>query len=98
MWRWPAGGTVISVLRGNGDGALAAADSAGQTGTSSVTLHPQTVRITLDTSPPGLQVVHGDESRTASLSRTPIADSTHTIFSKRSRPPRRGIAVELQDG
>jgi glucose/arabinose dehydrogenase len=59
---------------------LTATDSAGKTGSTSVEVRPQEVRLTIDTVPSGLQVVYNDESGTAPLSRNVIVGSTRTIF------------------
>jgi hypothetical protein len=59
---------------------LTATDSGGKKDTASVEIHPQTVQVTLDTSPTGLQVVYGGEAGTAPLTRTAIVGSTHTIY------------------
>ncbi len=61
------------------DITLTATDSAGLTGTQTVTIHPQTVQFTLQTSPPGLQVVQDGTSGTAPLTRTVIAGSSHDV-------------------
>ena len=58
---------------------LTATDSGGLTGTTSVTVQPQTVQITLDTLPHGLQIVYGGESGPSPLTRTTIVNSAHTI-------------------
>ena len=58
---------------------LTATDSKGLTGTVSVAIQPQTVRLTLDTSPSGLQVVYNGQAGTAPLTRTPIVGGTRTI-------------------
>jgi glucose/arabinose dehydrogenase len=58
---------------------LTATDSQGLTGTSTVTIHPQTVQLTLESSPPGLRVVLDGTSAPAPLTRTVIVGSTHTL-------------------
>jgi glucose/arabinose dehydrogenase len=59
---------------------LTATDTAGLTGTTSVTIQPQTVQLTLNTSPTGLQVVYGGLSATAPATFTTTVGSTHTIY------------------
>ena len=59
---------------------LTATDSAGLSSTVSVNIQPETVQFTLETSPPGLQVVFGGLSAAAPVTYTVIAGSTHTIF------------------
>src|SRR5205085_8415135 len=59
---------------------LKVVDSSGKTGTSSVSIQPQTVNFSINTSPTGLQVVYGGEAGTAPMTRTTIAGSTHTIY------------------
>jgi hypothetical protein len=59
---------------------LTATDPAGLTGTASVSIHPQTVQLTLATVPSGLQVGYdGDPLAAAPLVKTTIAGSSHTI-------------------
>ena len=58
---------------------LVATDSAGATGTASVSLQPQTVQLTLATTPPGLQVIYGGTTYTAPQAITTIVGSLHTI-------------------
>ncbi len=58
---------------------LTATDSAGLTGTQTVLLHPQMVQLTLQTSPPGLQVVYDGMSGEAPLTVTAIVGSSHTL-------------------
>ena len=58
---------------------LTATDSTGQTGTASVNIRPQTVRITLTTVPSGLQVIYGGAAATAPLTQTTVVNSQHTI-------------------
>ena len=73
------------VVPDHGDGlafeiVLTATDGAGLTGTASVRLEPQTVRITLATEPSGLQVIWGGEAPAAApLTRTAVVGSTYTI-------------------
>jgi glucose/arabinose dehydrogenase len=59
---------------------LTAADSQGLTGTSTVTIHPQMVQLTLESSPPGRLVVLDSLSAPAPLTRTVIAGSSHTVY------------------
>jgi glucose/arabinose dehydrogenase len=58
---------------------LTATDSNGLSDTKSVTLQPQTVRLTLDTSPSGLEVVYDGRAGTAPLTVTTVVGSSHTI-------------------
>ena len=59
---------------------LTARDSAGLTGTTSISIQPQTVHFTLASNPPGAQLVYGAESGPAPLVRTVVVGSTHTIY------------------
>ena len=59
---------------------LTATDSGGLQGTTKVAVHPQTVKVTLASSPGSLQVVYDGVSATAPLTRTTIVGSTHTIY------------------
>jgi len=58
---------------------LTATDSKGLTGTASVAIQPQTVQLTLATSPSALQVVYNGQAGTAPLTRSPIVGGTRTI-------------------
>ena len=60
--------------------ALTATDSTGLQATTSVNINPQTVHITLNTSPAGLQVVYGGQAGSAPFTQTTIVGSTHTLF------------------
>ena len=60
--------------------ALTATDADGKSASTSVTIRPRTVQITLNTVPAGLQVVWGGETGTSPMTRTAIVNSTHTIF------------------
>lgn len=59
---------------------LTATDSSGLTGSATVMLHPQTVQLTLQSSPPGLQLVFDGTLEAAPLTRTAIAGSSHTLI------------------
>jgi len=59
---------------------LTATDSAGLTGSRTVLLHPHLVQMTLQTSPPGLEVVLDGTAGPAPLLRSVIAGSTHTVY------------------
>ena len=59
---------------------LTATDSEGLSDSKSVTIHPQTIQLTLDTSPPGLQVVYDGMTVTAPVTRTAIVGTTHTLY------------------
>ncbi len=59
---------------------LTATDSQGLTGSSTVVIHPQTVQLTLESSPPGRLVVLDGTSAPAPLTRTVIVGSTHTLY------------------
>jgi glucose/arabinose dehydrogenase len=59
---------------------LTATDANGLSDTKSVTIHPQTVRFTLDTSPPGLLVVYDGVTSTAPVTRTAVVGATHTLY------------------
>ncbi|MGH9630263.1 MAG: NPCBM/NEW2 domain-containing protein [Bryobacteraceae bacterium] len=59
---------------------LTATDSAGLTGTKSILIQPQTVQITFETNPAGLQIVYGSEAAQATpFTRTTIIGSQLTI-------------------
>jgi glucose/arabinose dehydrogenase len=58
---------------------LTATDSGGLTGTSSVQLDPQTVALSFESSPSGLQLVLNGISGTAPFPHTVISGSTNTI-------------------
>jgi glucose/arabinose dehydrogenase/endonuclease YncB( thermonuclease family) len=58
---------------------LSATDSQGLDDTASVTIQPQTVQVTLDTSPGGLQVVYNGQGGTAPMTRNPIIGGSRTI-------------------
>ena len=58
---------------------LSATDSGGLVGTTSVTIQPETVQLTLATSPAGLQVVYGGITATSPATFTTIVGATHTI-------------------
>src|SRR5207244_6086142 len=58
---------------------LAATDSAGLTGTTSVRLDPQTVTLTFASSPSGLQLVLGSSGAAAPYSRTVVVRSSNTV-------------------
>ncbi|HZI13954.1 MAG TPA: PQQ-dependent sugar dehydrogenase [Myxococcus sp.] len=75
---------------------LTATDSAGLTGSRTVLLHPHLVQVTLQTSPPGLEVVLDGTAGPAPLSRAVIAGSTHTVYA----PSPQGIYgfLEWSDG
>ena len=68
---------------------LSATDSAGQVGTVSVNVQPQTVQVTLDSTPVGLQVVYGGTGAAAPATYTTVVGSTHTIFTP---SPQAGVA------
>lgn len=71
---------------------LTATDSAGLTGSRSVLLHPHLVQVTLQTSPPGLEVVLDGTAGPAPLIRSIIAGSTHTVYA----PSPQGIYAFLE--
>jgi hypothetical protein len=60
--------------------ALTATDSSGRKTTTTHTVLPQLVQLTLDTSPTGLDVVNGGERAVAPMVRTVVAGSRHTIL------------------
>ncbi len=59
---------------------LTATDSGGLTGSTTRLIYPQTVQLTLQSSPPGRQVVLDGMSGTAPLARTAIVGSSHTVY------------------
>lgn len=59
---------------------LTATDSNGLSDTKSVAIHPQTILLTLDTTPSGLQVVYDGTSGTAPLQRQSIVGTTHMLY------------------
>jgi glucose/arabinose dehydrogenase len=58
---------------------LTATDPGGLTDTETVRLDPQTVDLTFQTSPPGLQLAVGSTSQTAPFTRTVIVGSNNSI-------------------
>ena len=58
---------------------LSATDSGGLRSTVSVPLNPQTVQLTFETSPTGLQLAVGPSTGTAPFTRTVIVGSSHSI-------------------
>ncbi|MFP2911524.1 PQQ-dependent sugar dehydrogenase [Pyxidicoccus sp. 3LFB2] len=58
---------------------LTATDSHGLTGSSTVTIHPRTVQLLLETSPPGLELVIDGSAAPSPRVRTVIVGSTHTL-------------------
>lgn len=58
---------------------LTATDSAGAKDSASVSIHPQTTRITIDTSPPGLTVFYDDTITPGPIVVDSVVGSTHTI-------------------
>jgi glucose/arabinose dehydrogenase len=58
---------------------LTATDSGGLTDTETVRLNPQTVNLTFQTNPGGLQLTVGGTTGTASFTRTVIVGSTNTV-------------------
>lgn len=59
---------------------LTATDSTGLTASSTVTLYPRTVQLTLETSPPGLELVFDGSAGPAPRVRTVIVGSTHIVY------------------
>ncbi|NPC72488.1 PKD domain-containing protein [Corallococcus exiguus] len=59
---------------------LTATDSAGLTGSRMVTLLPLKVQVTLETSPPGLEVVFDGKASPSPLVRSVVAGSSHALF------------------
>ncbi|RKI72142.1 PKD domain-containing protein [Corallococcus sp. AB049A] len=59
---------------------LTATDSAGLTGSRTVTLLPRKVQVTVQTSPPGMEVVFDGTAGPAPRVRSVIAGSTHTVI------------------
>jgi glucose/arabinose dehydrogenase len=78
-----SGGSFTVPDHGDGlsfDIVLTATDRAGQTGTASVTVKPQTIQVTLATEPSGLPVIWGGEAPAAApLVRTAVVGSRYTI-------------------
>jgi glucose/arabinose dehydrogenase len=60
--------------------ALTATDSSGRRTTTTHTVLPQLVQMTLATSPTGLDIVNGGERAVAPMVRTVVAGSKHTIL------------------
>ncbi len=58
---------------------LTATDSLGLADSETVAIQPQTLSLTLNTAPPGLQVVYDGTAGTAPYTRTTVAGSAHTI-------------------
>ncbi len=61
------------------DLTLTATDSAGQSASTTVSIQPRTLNLTLATNPTGLQVVEGGTSGTAPFTTTLVQGSTVTI-------------------
>lgn len=59
---------------------LTATDSAGLSGSRTVTLLPRKVQVTLETSPPGMELVFDGMAGPAPQVRSVIAGSTHTVY------------------
>jgi glucose/arabinose dehydrogenase len=59
---------------------LTAEDSTGLKSSSSVEIHPQMVRVTLQSSPAGLQLVYDGSPGTTPFTRMVMAGSTHSIW------------------
>jgi glucose/arabinose dehydrogenase len=58
---------------------LTATDSAGQTDSAAVSVLPQTVQLTLNSSPSGLQLVLGGDTVTTPYTRSTVIGSAHTL-------------------
>ncbi len=58
---------------------LTATDSGGQTNSTSVSIQPQTVQLTLNSSPSGLQLVLGGDAVTTPYTRSTVMNSTRTL-------------------
>ena len=58
---------------------MTATDSDGNTDTDSVRIEPQTVNITIQSSPPGMDVVVGDETGSAPLTKEVIVGSANSV-------------------
>jgi hypothetical protein len=63
---------------------LNAVSSTGLTGSTTRLIRPQTVQLTLESSPPGRQVIIDGTSGPAPLTRTVIAGSSHTLRAPQS--------------
>ncbi len=79
------GGTGSFAVPDHGDAGyleilLTATDSNGLTGTSSVTLRPSTVTLTLASVPDGLTVGYGGQMVSTPFKVSTVAGSSHTIF------------------
>ncbi|WP_223758339.1 PQQ-dependent sugar dehydrogenase [Myxococcus sp. RHSTA-1-4] len=59
---------------------LTATDSAGLTGSATVTVHPWTVLLRLESSPPGLELVLDGSAGMTPMVRPVIVGSTHTFY------------------
>ncbi|HEY3061387.1 MAG TPA: PQQ-dependent sugar dehydrogenase, partial [Chloroflexota bacterium] len=59
--------------------SLTARDSSGLTSSATTAIQPQTIQISVATSPAGLLVVYDGTTATAPLTRTTVVGSTHTI-------------------
>ncbi len=64
---------------------LTATDSSGLTDTKSVLLQPKTVTLDLQSSPPGLQLVAGGDSKATPFTKTVIAGSINTVSAPSSQ-------------
>ncbi|HEX8820849.1 MAG TPA: PQQ-dependent sugar dehydrogenase [Archangium sp.] len=66
---------------------LSATDSVGLTGRSTVTLSPRTVQLSLETSPPGLEVVLNGQGGTAPLTSTVVVGSRNSVYTPSPQGP-----------
>ncbi|MGE3272234.1 MAG: PQQ-dependent sugar dehydrogenase [Chloroflexota bacterium] len=78
------GATSQFIAPDHGDGSyfeirLTATDSGGLTTTTTRQLNPKTVKITVNTTPPGTTVIYDGTSHTSPFTATTLAGSTHTI-------------------
>lgn len=69
------------------DLTLSASDSRGLTSRRTVSIHPRTVQLTLETFPPGLQVLLNGQSGTAPLTRTVVVGSRNTVSAPSPQEP-----------
>jgi glucose/arabinose dehydrogenase len=76
-------GTFVAPDHGDGyyfELVLSATDGGGRTGSSSVIVRPETVQVTLQTSPPGLNVVFGGEQGTAPMTRQAVIGARQSVL------------------
>ena len=75
---------------------LTATDSAGASASTSVTIQPQTVQVTINSSPAGLSIVYGGTSATTPFTVTSTVGGIHTLTA--TTPQGSNTFVSWSDG